>query len=226
VIPLELPDEPRWVEAHGIAADPESWRLPVGDGFALGHDRMRLIVVAGDADPGALVTFARQHAQHTLLVTSDELAAALRRAGRSVERALLHTLPDPALLPDLDGAVPLAGDLPPGPDAGPLADEIAYARSRGATVWTVYVDDAPASFAYVPWRSRRWFDVSVDTLPQARQLGLGAIVASAMIRDELGRGRAPVWGADEHNLASLALARKLGFQSIDEIFVSSPSSSP
>lgn len=224
--PLELPDEPRWVEAHGIAADPEAWRLPVGAGFAVGHDRMRLIVVAGDADASALVALAKRHPEHTVLVTSEDLGAALRGGGgRPVERALLHTLPAPDLLPELHGAVPLAGDPPP----GALADEIAYARSRGVTVWTVYVDDTPASFAYVPWHSRRWFDVSVDTLPHARQLGLATIVASAMIRDEISRGRAPVWGADEGNVASLALARKLGFQAIDEIWVAAPrppSSSP
>jgi len=219
VTPLELPDEPRWVEAHGIAADPESWRVVVGGGFAVGHDRMRLIVVAGEADAGAVVALARERPQHTLLVASDELVAALRGgAGRAVERAVLHTLPDPDELPELDGAVPLTGDPP-----AELADEIALARSRGATIWTVHVDDAPVSFAYAPWRSARWFDISVDTLPGSRQLGLGTIVAAAMIRDERARGREPVWGADEHNRASLALARTLGFQSVDEIWVSSPS---
>jgi hypothetical protein len=45
----------------------------------------------------------------------------------------------------------------------------------------------------------------------------------AMIHDERARGREPVWGADEDNHASLALARKLGFQSVDEIWVSAPS---
>jgi len=219
-VTLDLPDEPRWVEAHGIAADPEGWRVELGPGFAVGHDRMRLIVVAGEADAVPVVELARRKAEHTLLVTSDELAAALRGgAGRPVERALLHTLPDPDALPDLDGAVPLTGDPPP----GPLADELAFARSRGATIWTVRVDDAPVSFAYAPWRSARWFDVSVDTLPEARQLGLATIVAAAMIHDERAHGREPVWGADEHNRASLGLARKLGFQSVDEIWVSPPS---
>ena len=42
---IELPDVPRWVEAHGIAADPEHWRTPLGGGFALGHDKAKLIVV-------------------------------------------------------------------------------------------------------------------------------------------------------------------------------------
>jgi hypothetical protein len=48
--PLALPDVPRWIEAHGIAADPASWWRELGGGFAVGNDRARLIVVAGDVD--------------------------------------------------------------------------------------------------------------------------------------------------------------------------------
>jgi predicted GNAT family acetyltransferase len=118
-------------------------------------------------------------------------------------------------VPDLEGAVPLPADAPLPPA---LADELAWARTRG-TVWTAYVDGEPASFAYAPWHSPTYFDVSVDTLPGARQLGLATLVASAMIRDERTRGRQPVWGADEGNAASLALAKRLGFVPVDEIWV-------
>ena len=65
---IELPDVPRWVEAHGIAADPEHWRTPLGGGFALGHDAAKLIVVAGAADPDPLAALARSYPQHTLLL--------------------------------------------------------------------------------------------------------------------------------------------------------------
>ena len=219
--PLELPDEPRYVEAHGIAADPTSWRRELGPGFAVGSDRARLIVVCGEADAGAMLALARAHPQHTLLVMTDELAAALRDAGRGVERAILHTLRDPARLPEPDGAVVLAADasLAHLPEA--LGDELRTALAHG-TVWAAWVDRAPVSFAYAPWRSRRWFDVSVDTLAPARQLGLGTLVAAAMIRGERARGREPVWGADENNLASLRLARRLGFRAVDELWVAPP----
>ena len=225
--PLALPDVPRWIEAHGIAADPASWRRELGGGFAVGNDRARLIVVAGDADAAALAALARERPRHTLLVAIEraDLAAA---TGRRVERALLHTLPDaagggpPPRLddgPDSDvGAVALPADaslahLPPA-----LAEELEAARPR-RTIWTVYLDGLPVSFAYAPWRSARWFDVSVDTLPGARQLGLGRMVAAAMIRGEQALGRAPVWGADEGNAASLRLARALGFVEVDQLWV-------
>jgi hypothetical protein len=207
---IDLPDEPRWVEAHGIASDPASWRRVLGAGGAVGSDRARLVVAFGEADPDALRALALELASHTFLVATEEHAAALPRR---IDRAILHTLPDPDALPDLEGAVLL--DRPPPP---PLADELAHA----SRIWTVFVDDEPVSFAYAPWRSARWFDISVDTLPGARQLGLATIVAAAMIRDERAQGREPVWGADEGNHASLGLARRLGFVAMDEIFVAPP----
>ena len=229
---LDLPDIPRWIEAHGIAADPASTRRELAAGYALISDRARLIVLVGDADPAAVSALANELARHTLLVPIEraDLAAA---TGRRVERAVLHTLPEDvtgdrgagahqAALAglELDGAVALPPEsslahLPPA-----LADELEAARPH-RTIWTAFLDGVPVSFAYAPWRSARWFDVSVDTLPAARQLGLGRLVAAAMIRGEAAHGRAPVWGADEGNLASLRLARSLGFVQVDAVWVAS-----
>jgi hypothetical protein len=209
---IDLPDVPRWVEAHGIAADPAHWRTPLGNGFALGHDEARLVVIAGDPDRKALAALAQSYPKHTFLVEKRELGDHLGE--RPCERAILHSLPDPDTLPDLEGAT-LLGDeaVPPS-----LADELAWAKRRGA-VLTVHVDGAPAAFAYAPWRSAKLFDVSVDTVAGARQLGLGTLVAAAMIRHERAQGREPVWGADEDNVASLRLAKRLGFVAVDEIWV-------
>jgi hypothetical protein len=217
--PLEVPDIPRWIEAHGIAADPASWRRPLGRGFAVGSERARLMVVIGDADPAGVTELARELPGYAMLIAIEREDLAIA-TGRTVVRALLHTLPDAAALTELDGAVPLPGgaSLAHLPEA--LAAELAAAPAD-RTVWTAVVDSAPVAFAYAPWRSARWFDVSVDTLPHARQLGLGRIVATAMILDERARGREPVWGADEGNLASLRLAHSLGFVKVDELWVAS-----
>ncbi len=216
---LQLPDDPRWVEAHGIAADPASWRRTLGSGFAVGSDPARLIVIAGDADPSAAAALAREYRHHAMLATTGELVSALRSAGRTLERALIHTLGDPDGLPELEGAVRLPAGASLDHLPRPLADELALARTP---IWTAIVDGDPVAFAYAPWRSARWFDVSVDVLVSARQLGLGTLVASALIRDERADGREPVWAADEGNAASLALARRLGFAAIDEIWVAPP----
>lgn len=217
----DLPDEPRHVEAHGMAADPQSWRRELGPGFAVGNDRARLVAVCGDADPDAALALVGACPEHTFLVGADALAAALRGAGRGVVRAILHTLPEPEALPDMDGAAALAADASLAHLPAALAEELRAALPRGA-VWAAWVDGEPVAFAYAPWRSRRWFDVSVDTVPAARQLGLGTIVAAAMIRGERAEGREPVWGADEHNLASLRLAQRLGFRPVDGLWVAPP----
>jgi hypothetical protein len=217
----ELPELPRYVEAHGIAADPASWRRELGAGFALGSDRARLVVVCGGADPGATRGLARELPGHTFLAATDEIAATLRGAGRAVMRALLHTLPDPAMLPDLEGAAVLGADAPLAHLPEALAEELRAALARG-TVWAAWVDGEPVSFADAPWRSARWFDVSVDTIAAARQLGLGTVVAAALIRGERAAGRAPVWGTDEQNLASLRLAHRLGFRAVDALWVAPP----
>src|SRR5262249_16900720 len=158
--------------------DPDGWRNAVGSGFALGHDAARLAVVAGEAEPDAVADFARAR-PHTLLfaIERDDIAAALRADGAMIERAILHTLPARERLPDREGAIPLEEsvelDVP-----RPLAEELGWARGRGR-VWTAWVDGKPVSFAYAPWRSAKWFDVSVDTLPGARQLGLATVVSAA-----------------------------------------------
>lgn len=206
---LELPDVPRWVEAHGIAGDPDHWHRALGAGFAIGHDAARLIVIAGDAEPALVATLPTTH---TLLfaIEREDIKAALPRP---VQRAILHTLSGEP--PVHEGAVELPADAPVPAE---LAEELAWARTRGP-IWAAYVDGVPSSFAYAPWRSKAWFDVSVDTVPAARQLGLATIVASALILAERAGGRHPVWGADEDNVASLRLARRLGFTPSDELWI-------
>jgi GNAT superfamily N-acetyltransferase len=214
---LDLPDVPRWIEAHGIAADPANWQRTLGNGLAVGSDVARLVVVVGDADAAAVAALAHEVPRHTMLFAIEraDLAAASRRA---VVRAFLHTLPDASALPVVDGAAPLPAEITLGHVPAPLAEELAAVRAH-RTLWAALVAGVPVSFAYAPWRSARWFDVSVDTLPEARQLGLGRIVATAMIEDERAQGREPVWGTGEGNLASLRLAEGLGFVKIDELWV-------
>lgn len=218
---IEVPDEPRWVEARAmlLSGAPVT---PAGQGWVVRSDAEQLMVAIGDVDVADVVRIA---ARGTLLcaIERDDLAKAMEARGWMVERAILHTLPDPGALPDDDGVALLdpAADLAHLP--AELANELRQAQRSGRPVHAVRVDGLPVSFAYAPWRTERWFDVAVDTAPGARQLGLATHAAAAMIRAESAGGREPVWGAAESNLASLRLAARLGFVEVDAIWlISSP----
>jgi len=66
--------------------------------------------------------------------------------------------------------------------------------------------------AYV---DRAQHELAVDTYdPQQRNRGFATLTAKACIDQCLSQGLIPVWAADESNAASLALARKLGFEQV------------
>ena len=60
-------------------------------------------------------------------------------------------------------------------------------------------------------RSQRHADVGVYTHPNHRQRGFATAAASMVARRVREAGQIPVWGAGEHNTASLRVAAKLGF---------------
>ncbi len=216
---FELPDEPRWVEAHGLLAEAETWHRGWPGGGVLGHDRAALAIVVGRCELDAAATILAERPALTILCAEEERARALaRRLGRSAERAILHTLEEPLEPTELRVAV-LETDhaLDELPDD--LRAELESTRPA-RRVWTVWVEGRPVSFSYASWRSPRFFDVSVDTVPGYRQLGLGEMAARALILDEQAHGRAAVWGALESNAASLRLAARLGFVATSELWVS------
>jgi predicted GNAT family acetyltransferase len=208
-----VPDAPEWVEARAMALDDNAWALASKDGFVIGSDPARLLVGVGPATARDAIAALAERAGWTLLaaITRDDVVAAARAIGRTAARAVIATLPEPDDLPDLDGATLLGRDDDLAHLAPALADELAVAIARGHQVWCARVEGKPVSFAYAPWRSERWFDVSVDTAPGYRQLGLATVVAATMIRGEYAHGREAVWGADEDNAGSLRLAHRLGF---------------
>jgi predicted GNAT family acetyltransferase len=242
---FELSDEPRWVEAHGLLAQPDSWHRGWPGGGLIASEAAQLAVGLGRCDGAEaldhLTAVTAEHPALTVLCAEREVAEALAaRTGRRAQRATLHTLAEPleaidlevAPLPELDerqgeaavegdGAVEVAAAADLGHVPRSLRHELAVARRNGR-VWSVWVEGLPVSFAHANWRSPRWFDVSVETLPGFRQLGLGEMVARALILDETAAGRAPVWGALEDNHASLRLAARLGFAAVDHLWVIAP----
>lgn len=211
-------DVPRWVEGNALLADPQAWRAA----GCVGSDADQLIVVL-DAAVAAkpIATMAARYPAYAILTPDPAIAQELR-AARDVGRVALHICDDPSQVLDPEGVfvLPDAADLSHLDPA--LAAELARARARARPIHAAIVDDVLAAFAYAPWRTAAWFDISVDVIPPARQLGLGTLVAAALIRAEVALGRAPVWGAAEDNLASLRIAARLGFRAVDHLYVAAP----
>lgn len=216
---LDLPDVPRWVEAHGLLADPSSWLERWPDGAVVGNAGDELAVICGEPRPALVAELAARHPGYHFLGARE-----LELPRRPRVRALLHTLAEPIEDP-LELVSPLAPEHSLDHVSEPLRRELERARAR-RLVWAAWVEGAPVSFAYAAWRSPSYFDLSVDTLPGFRQLGLGALVARRLIADETAAGRAAVWGATEDNHASLRLAASLGFVEVDVLWVHGPSEAP
>lgn len=136
------------------------------------------------------------------------------------ERAVISRLSSPplaALTDDVPVRLLRPDDrldhLPPG-----LRFEIGHAREK-APVAVSLADARPVSFCYPCWITETLWDVSIDTLEPYRRRGLAARAARFMIARMREDDREPVWGAMASNLASLELARTLGFAPVDEIVV-------
>ncbi|MCA1559198.1 MAG: GNAT family N-acetyltransferase [Acidobacteria bacterium] len=62
-------------------------------------------------------------------------------------------------------------------------------------------------------------DVSIDTLEEYSGRGLAARAARTLVRQMRRSGKAPVWGALSSDYASLAVARRLGFEEAGRLSV-------
>ena len=93
---------------------------------------------------------------------------------------------------------------------------------RLGLIAATFVDRQPVSFCYAGAITETWWDIAVDTLPAHRRRGYAALCVAFMIRHMRAGGKHPVWQAVEDNPASWMLARKLGFDAIDELALFEP----
>jgi hypothetical protein len=188
----------------------------------------RLAVVVAWEDEEALARAILGVPAEFTVVAPVEAAAALAAIApsRSGEGATLFVLPPEAssrLTPPAHGVRLLGPEdrhhleaLPPR-----LRGEIAN-RFEATAMAAAFVEDRPVSFCYAGWETETLWDVSIDTLDAWRRRGLAAAAATLLIHHHSVRGRRPVWGAVDSNVASNTLARKLGFEPIDRLILLYP----
>src|SRR2546428_793631 len=91
-----------------------------------------------------------------------------------------------------------------------LATAYVVGRPEGVAAGAV-VDRRLVAIAITSARTARHADVGVATLAPWRRRGLATAAASLVTRAVQAAGQTPVWSCGEDNLASLRVARKLGF---------------
>jgi GNAT superfamily N-acetyltransferase len=88
---------------------------------------------------------------------------------------------------------------------------------RYSPVAAAMIAGNPVSFCSGEWETESLWDIGIETLPEYRRHGYAEQCVQFMVAHHLQRGKHPVWGAEESNLASLNLAAKLGFKAVDRV---------
>jgi GNAT superfamily N-acetyltransferase len=76
------------------------------------------------------------------------------------------------------------------------------------------VDGRIVALAQTSARSPHYADLSVAVLPGYRNRGLATATAALVVGQLQAVGQIPLWSAGEHNVASLRVAAKLGFEQV------------
>lgn len=155
---------------------------------------------------------------------AGDLVDAVRHAAGAASVRLMDdvyfTLPEPVLaFPLLDVRLLTAEDRDlldaaspelVGGNADALLEEMTWGHVAGAIR-----DGQLVAIAHTFARSERHVDIGVATLERWRRQGLAtatAVLVAVAVQDG---GRIPVWSCGGTNAASLATARRLGFQEVD-----------
>lgn len=222
-----LPDAPRWLETRSMLLfdDAEVFGLeeePLT--FIARNPTDHLISVVGKPAAEAFqeAVYRNDGEGVALAQLGDEEHAASHLPGWRMEPATLHLLPEDVCLPDVPDAVVrlvttaeiMASDAVP----VSLKDELRSAALY-SDIAAAFADGKPVSFCYCASTTEGLWDISIDTLEPYRRQGHAAKVVAFMVRRQAEEGKRPVWGAEESNQASMALARKLGFEPVERLVV-------
>lgn len=205
-----------------------------GAAIVIMHDGS-MAVLTGPMPRGAIASaLALLRPDAPWLVPADDARAhAVLRAvvdAESDERAAIYSLPADALhrvrvAPGADVRWLMSADaIDWSHVASDLRHELVAAFAFSPVV-AAFDEGLAVSFCYAGFQTESLWDVSIDTIPRARRRGHARNAAAFLIAHMRDRGRRPVWGAVESNLASHALARALGFVSVDTLRVVTPRAS-
>lgn len=221
----ELPDIPRWVQARAYLALPGHEVRGPPDACAVLFDDT--VVVVGRPSRGVLHAAIERAGQGVEVIVpaedGDAVAAALPELVR--RPATLFELPDATRVAAIDVAgarIVAIEELRAASLPEELLAELEDA-ARYVEIAASFVGARPVAFCYAGTTTDRLWDVAIDTLEPHRREGHAARAFAFLEARLRARGKAPVWGAIEGNVASSRLAQKLGFVPVDTLAVFSRS---
>jgi GNAT superfamily N-acetyltransferase len=224
-----LPDIPRWLETRSLLLSGEAEVLGLDEGelsFVVRDPVEQLISIVGRPDLGAV---------RDALDGSDEGAVMICQSGDEqriapvvpewlVIPATLHLLAREAAVRELDttGVRFLkAHEIAAAQMPEPLRDELRRALLHSEVAATI-VAGRPVAFCYAGSVTESLWDISIDTLVEYRRRGYAGLAVARLIERMEERRKRAVWGAEETNVASMSLARKLGVEPVDRLIVLRP----
>ena len=80
--------------------------------------------------------------------------------------------------------------------------------------YCLIADSQMLACAFASGVSNDYVDIGVETTEECRGKGYGRIVASAMVKEIIRRGKTPSWACDTRNEASRRLACSIGFETV------------
>lgn len=221
-----LPDLPRWVDARGMLMARRGFVVDTSDGCRLicGRKDRLVVPITVELSPQVEAAATREVPGASILLQDVMLPAGrFHLPDWTAEPATVYTLPPdrargwrlppwptaPMTLEQIDAAAGVPTTL---------GDQLRDAVTR-TSVWAASMEGQPVAFAHAAHTTESWFDISVYTLERARNRGLGRAAAMGLIVDRMLRGLRPVWRAGKSNEASHGLARRLGFEPVDLLWV-------
>lgn len=220
-----LPDVPCWVETRALLLSGTAvLRRSAGRDSAVVLDpELPAGFLVGRADPELLRAVTDTAPEDFELVVQEDAIAAAQAA-----------LPEWSVAPAtvFSPTVPRAADAAAPPDvvicAPPTDDWLArvpqddevrfYAALAEAIALRVVDGDVVAVCAAGDVTETLW-DVGIDTVEGFRRQGHGAAAFRALAAHMAAAGQQPVWCAEDANVASMAMAGRLGFEPVGRIAI-------
>jgi hypothetical protein len=194
--------------------------------FVVSNAEMELISVIGSPSKEAILDAVTSNGHQGVILAfadnSDCVAQALPDWNGNL--AFLHLLNDYSRLPSTrqrEVRFLAPGELETALLPAELKEELTMA-SHSSPISAAFADDIPVSFCYAGSETESLWDISIDTLVEYRNRGYAGLSVAYLVEHMRERGKQPVWGAEDKNMASMRLAAKLGFTVVDQLMVFKP----